>query len=149
MIDHGKDSYTTYYDGKYTTVPPLEDAIRGILCRNKRNEDRIVYLQEENKKLKEEHWRDGELQKMKTQLEQMKANYYRGFPISEEEWAAIKEWQEKHEEEAHGITSDFQRLRTGGAIGGRYSFKFVPTSIGVSGIVRCSCGAEFEFQEIG
>lgn len=43
MIDHGQDSYTTYYDGKYTTVPPLEDAIRGILCRNKRNEERFEF----------------------------------------------------------------------------------------------------------
>ena len=26
---------------------------------------------------------------------------------------------------------------------------FVPTSIGTSGVIKCSCGAEFEFQEIG
>ena len=148
MIEHGKDEYTTYYNGEYTQVYPLEKAVRAILCRNERNEDHIKRLQEENKKLKEERWKDDELQKMKAKLDQMTTDYYRGFPISENEWAAIKEWKEKHEAEVHGITTDEQRLRAAGSIGGRYSYHFAPTSIGVSGIVRCGCGAEFEFQEI-
>lgn len=33
--------------------------------------------------------------------------------------------------------------------GGRYEYIFVPTGLGISGTVVCSCGAKFEFQKIG
>lgn len=45
----------------------------------------IIYLQNQNKKLKEEHYKDTELQKMKEELERVRADMYRGFPISAEE----------------------------------------------------------------
>ena len=61
----------------------------------------------------------------------------------EKEKEAIDAWKLTHEEEAHGGNS------YSGSIGGRYSYHFVPTSVGTSGVVRCSCGAEFEFCEIG
>lgn len=149
MLEHGQNRYSTYYDKKYTDVYPLEDAVRAILCRNKDNEHRIKYLKEENKMLKEGTWKDEALQDMRAEYERMKADYYRGFAITEEEDKRIKEWQKKHEEEVHGLTTDKQRLKAGGTIGGRYSYHFVPTSIGTSGVVRCSCGAEFEFCELG
>jgi len=110
---------------------------------------RIQYLEEENKKLKDEAYKDSELQSMKVQFERMQAEYYRGFPISESEDAAIKEWMEMHDRKAHGLTTDAMRMKAGGCIGGRYSYHFTPTGIGTSGVVRCSCGAEFEFQELG
>lgn len=141
--------YSTYYEGKYTHVYELDDCVRAILCRNKNNEDKIKRLEEENKKLKEEVWKDEELSNMKERLEKMRKDYYRGFPITESEEKAIKEWQKKHEEEVHGLTTDKMKLKAQGVCGGRYSYHFVPTSIGTSGVIRCSCGAEFEFQEIG
>ena len=85
---------------------------------------------------------------MKAELERIRADYYRGFAITEYEDKIIKEWQKKHEEE-HNLTTDSLRLKAAGSIGGRYSYHFYPTSIGTSGVVRCSCGAEFKFQEIG
>lgn len=100
-------------------------------------------LQEKNYQLKEEYDKDEEIQKMKIKLEEMRSSIYRGFPISEEEEKRIQEWKEKHEKEAHNGSS------YAGAIGGRYSYYFVPTSIGTSGTIKCNCGAEFEFQEIG
>ncbi|RHS64535.1 hypothetical protein DW955_03270 [Ruminococcus sp. AM45-9BH] len=64
---------------------------------------RIIYLQNQNKKLKEEHYKDTELQKMKEELERVRADMYRGFPISAEQEQRIKEWQDKHDAEVHGL----------------------------------------------
>jgi hypothetical protein len=109
---------------------------------------RIIYLQNQNKKLKEEHYKDTELQKMKEELERVRADMYRGFPISAEEEKRIKEWQDKHDAEGHGLKTLKERVRAGGCIGGRYSYEFVSTSIGVIGIVKCNCGAKFTFQDL-
>ena len=81
----------------------------------------IIYLQNQNKKLKEEHYKDTELQKMKEELERVRADMYRGFPISAEEEKRIKEWQDKHDAEVHGLKTLKERVRAGGCIGGRYS----------------------------
>ena len=61
---------------------------------------------------------------------------------------AIKEWKEKHDTEVHGFKTLEDRLHAGGLIGGRYTYHFVPTSIGVSGTIQCSCGEEFEFCKL-
>lgn len=142
-------TYSTHFNGKYTEVYDLDDCIRAIQCRNRDNENRIKYLEKENKKLKEDAYKDEELQKMKERLDSMKADYLRGFPISEKEDKIIKEWQKKHEEEAHGLKTNEHRMKAQGVSGGRYSYHFVPTAIGTSGVVRCICGTEFEFQKIG
>lgn len=64
------------------------------------------------------------------------------FSISQKEWEVIKQWQEKHIKEKHN-GNDYA-----GAIGGRFSFEWIPTSIGEVGTVKCSCGEEFTFQEL-
>lgn len=142
--------YSTHYNGEYTTVYKTEDAVRAILCRHKHDLDTIERLEEENKKLKTEAWKDEELLQMTRQLDEVMAEYRRGFPISEAEEKAIEAWCDKHDEEAHGLDTDYKKLKAGGTIGGRYSYHFIPTSIGVSGTIKCNkCGAEFEFCEIG
>lgn len=141
--------YCSYYNGEWTQVYDLDECIRAIQCRNEDNENRIKRLTEENCKLKEEYSRDEEIQKMQKRLDKMQQDYWRGFPITEAEEKAIEEWKKKHDEEAHGWTTDRMRTKAEGIIGGRYSYKFVPTALGTSGIIRCHCGAEFEFQEIG
>lgn len=147
MID---TTYYTHYKGEYIQVHPVEECVKSILSRIESYEDTIKRLKEENRKLKDEVWKDEELQDMKEQLDKMKAKYYRGFPISKQEEIAIKEWKEKHEEEVHGLKTSLQRMNAQGASGGGYSYIFYPTAIGCSGVVRCnSCGEEFEFCEIG
>lgn len=141
--------YGTYFNGEYTHVYELEDCIRAIRCRNEDNEKRIKHLEEENRKLKAENHKDEEIQKMQSELDKMQKDYYRGFPISEKEAEAIESWKKKHEKEDHGLTNDNMRLKAQGVSGGCYSYHFVPTALGTSGVVRCHCGAEFEFQEIG
>lgn len=105
-----------------------------------RMESWIKSLQEENKKLKEDSYKDEELAKMKTELDRMKSEYYRGFPISEKEHDSIKKWKTEHEKKHKGGY---------GVSGGKYTYYFVPTSIGTAGVIECSCGKNFQFQEIG
>lgn len=109
----------------------------------------ILHLKEENKKLKDEAYKDTELQEMKNQFDKLFADYTRSFPISEKEWESISTWMRKHQEEAHGAKTEDQHLRLQGCSGGRYTYIFTPTGLGISGVIRCVCGAEFEFQEIG
>lgn len=109
----------------------------------------IRSLREENEKLKDEAYKDTELQRLKSELDKARKDMMRGFPISEEERNTIAAWKKQHDETVHGYKTAEDRLTAGGSIGGRYSYRFVPTSLGTSGTVRCTCGAEFEFQEIG
>lgn len=134
--------------GKWTQLYDLEECLRAIKVRNQNNEDRIKRLEEENKILKEEYSKDEDIQKMKQQLNRMKEDYRRGFPISGQEEKNIEKWKKKHDKEVHGYITDKMRLKAEGCCGGRYSYHFIPTSIGVSGVVKCNCGAEFEFSEI-
>lgn len=121
-----------------------------------RKDKQLLSLLEENNRLRDEAYKDNELaamheelEKMDDKLNEMYRNCARGFPITEKENAAIKEWVAKHEEEVHGIKTIEDKMMHHGCGGGSYSYHFVPTSIGVSGTIRCRCGEEFEFQEIG
>lgn len=126
----------------------VSNLCQGIVDKVDTYEKRIKYLEEENKKLKDEHYKDSEMQRMEAELEKAKDDLYRGFPISEEEEKRIKEWQDKHDAEVHGLKTLKERVHAGGCIGGRYTYHFVPTSIGVIGSVKCNCGAEFVFQDL-
>lgn len=102
-----------------------------------RQENWIESLQSENKLLKEEIYKDTELALMKSKYDEMKADYYRGFPISEKENIMIKKWIYEHEEShigGHGVS------------GGKYEYIFTPTGIGTIGVLKCSCGKELVFQ---
>ena len=82
--------------------------------------------------------KDEEIQYWKNLYEEERSANRHGFAITDEEYEAIAEWQRKHDAEAHGLRMNHERLAAGGAIGGRYFYKLVPTSIGVSG--QCICG---------
>ena len=129
-----------------------DKAVDEALCTIK---NKIMHLQrankalrEENRQLKDAAYRDNELIKMKTELDNFKTEYYRGFPISKEDEKKIEEWKNKHERYAHMIRSIDDRLGTGGSIGGRYTYEFIPTSIGTIGVVKCHCGEQFVFRDI-
>lgn len=71
--------------GSWCKVYELDKALRAIKVRNMNDIDRIRRLEEENKKLKEENYKDEEMAAMKAKLDKMQEDYYRGFPISDEE----------------------------------------------------------------
>lgn len=126
----------------------VSDLCQGIIDKADTYEKRIKYLEEENKKLKDEHYKDSEMQRMKAELKKAKEDLYRGFPISKEEEDKIKAWQLKHDTEKHGLKTMAQRVMEHGCIGGSLTWCFTPTSIGTVGTVVCSCGDKFTFQDL-
>ena len=126
----------------------IAEMLDEILDNYKVNEETINRLQGTIKNLKDEAYKDSELDSMKKELDTIRDDLYRGFPISEKEKKSIEEWRLKHEAEAHGRDTLEKRLSAHGAIGGSYTYIFTPTSIGVVGEFKCSCGETFTFQDI-
>ena len=87
----------------------VSDLCQGIVDKADTYEKRIKYLEEENKKLKDEHYKDSEMQRMEAELKKAKEDLYRGFPISEKEQEKIREWELKHDAEKHGLKTMEQR----------------------------------------
>lgn len=126
----------------------VSDLCQGIIDKVDTYEKRIKYLGEENKKLKDEHYKDSEMQRMKAELKEAKEDLYRGFPISKEEEEQIRKWQLKHDAEEHGLKTLEKKIRAGGCSGGRYAYHFFPTAIGMMGEIKCSsCGKKFIFKD--
>ena len=116
------------------TLQQVYDHYRIVCNRNN-------YLTKEIEKVKSEKYADEELSRLKSEYDKMKSDYYRGFPISEEEDKNIKEWIKNQQEKNPG---------SGGAAGGRFTYKFTPTGLGTVGtIIDGFTGDEFTFQELG
>ena len=108
------------------------DHYRSILARNE-------YLAEENKRLKSDAYKEEELSAMNAKYGKMRQDYFRGFPISEEEEEKINAWKQE-------IMKKYPA--NDGAIGGRFTYKFIPTSIGTIGRIVDGFSEEgFEFRE--
>lgn len=131
--------FGTFSNGRFITVPTVDEICEMLQAKFEHMQTRIDHLLEENAKLNDDAYKDNELASMKAQLEEMRADYYRGFPVDEAQQAAVRAWQKRHTEEQHGTKSDEQKLRLEGVSGGRWIYGFVPTSIGVGGV--CICGA--------
>lgn len=116
------------------TLQQVYDHYRSVCNRND-------YLKKEIEKVKSEKYADEELSRLKSEYDRMKSDYYRGFPISEEEDKNIKEWIKNQQEKNPGI---------GGAVGGRFTYEFIPTGLGTVGtIIDGFTGDEFTFQKLG
>lgn len=72
---------------------------------------------------------------MKDKLKIMSEEHYRGFPISAEAESQINEWKKNHR-------------HNDGAIGGTFTYEFIPTSIGTIGTIKCACGDSFTFEDL-
>ena len=129
-----KDGNIWIMDDIKKTLQQVYDHYRSVCNRND-------YLRKEIEKVKSEKYADEELSRLKSEYDKMKSDYYRGFPISEEEDKNIKEWIKNQQKKNPGI---------GGAAGGRFTYKFIPTGLGTSGTILDSfTGDEFTFQELG
>lgn len=129
-----KDGNIWIMDDIKKTLQQVYDHYRSVCNRND-------YLKKEIEKVKSEKYADEELSRLKSEYDRMKSDYYRGFPISEEEDKNIKEWIKNQQEKNPGI---------GGATGGRFTYKFTPTGLGTVGtIIDGFTGDEFTFQELG
>ena len=129
-----KDGNIWIMDDIKKTLQQVYDHYRIVCNRND-------YLTKEIEKVKFEKYADEELSRLKSEYDKMKSDYYRGFPISEEEDKNIKEWIKNQQGKNPGI---------GGAAGGRFTYKFTPTGLGTVGtIIDGFTGDEFTFQELG
>ena len=141
--------YSAYLNGKFhqfqgyeTCLEELANSIQEVLDYAERQENI-------NAELKAENWKDEQLQAMKKDYDEMKESYYRGFPITEEQSDEISRWQDQHWTNKHNAPDLRSRLAAQGAIGGTFEYRFVPTSIGTSGICRCkSCYGKM-LKELG
>lgn len=119
----------------FKTIHPLDESLDSIKTRFEEliqaNQSLFGQLQE----LKQEKWADERLIEMKDKLKTMSEEYYRGFPISSEAESRINEWKKNHR-------------HSGGAIGGTFTYEFIPTSIGTIGTIKCACGDSFTFEDL-
>ena len=113
----------------YEYVKNLQAVIDGL----EEKDNVINSLQEENKRLKDKHYKDAELQKLQERIDKLQGDCGRGFPITYNEQEVIDELREKHKK-----------------ICPHCSFKYVfdSSSIITFGYLKCNvCGDEIKFAE--
>lgn len=140
--------YYTQKDGKYITVPPIDDLCFALKEKFKNQEERITHLQEENERIKSEKYASEELSKMEKEIKTLKEEYRNGFPISDEEVKDVIQWKIQHDKEKHNAKTFEERLKLEGISGGRFKYIFVPTSLGIIGEIQCSCGEKYCFRDL-
>ena len=114
----------------------IENILQSLKEKFFRQEKEIERLRLENAKLKNGIWQEEEMAWLKAEYDRMKEEYHRGFSISKEEKAMINEFINQHK----GYY---------GAIGGGFSYQFIPTSIGIIGTIIASNGDKLVFRELG
>lgn len=90
-------------------------------------------LREELETLRDEKWRDEELERLTAERDALRSNCRDGFSLSRGEREKVSAWQEEHLNKYHPD-------RYFGAIGGNFTYEFIPTSIGTIGTCICSSG---------
>lgn len=116
---------------------------------NEKKDDLIEKLKLENERLKSGVYENSVVKELEEENKRLRQDCLRGFPITEEQQKLIREWQLKHEAEIHGRKTLEERLRAGGAIGGKYFYRHIPTSIGTVGEIVCEeCGRSFCFEDL-
>jgi|InofroStandDraft_1065614.scaffolds.fasta_scaffold56628_3 hypothetical protein len=129
---------------QFMRYPSFEKCMDGIKEIVKEQEQTIENLRKKVSELNDEHFRDEKLNQLQKELEKVKSDCQRGFPITEEEQRIIQEWKDTHFKEKHRD----RNLNWAEAIGGRFTYTFIPTSIGVIGEVTCSCGESMTFSNL-
>ena len=124
-------------DGKWVKVPEINKIAEQLVERYQYQSEQYELLKEENEKLKSNIWEKEEISKLKSERDLYQKQLTFGFGITEEENEKIKQWISNRED------------KNTGAIGGRYEYRFFPTSIGVvCKIVDTTNNESFTFREL-
>lgn len=134
-------SYFTHVDGEFKEVFEIDKSLEHLRDSIKMLEEENERLRKENTYLKEEYSRDEEVQKLNKKLEQAKEEARNGFIIPKYLNDKIEKWKKQHVREKHWDTLHNMPMSSG-AIGGRFTYEFIPTGIGNLITCKCSCGAE-------
>ena len=103
----------------------------------KKRDEEITRLREENKRLRDEAYKDSELQMMKRKMQAMQEELNRGFPITEDENTKIREWIEKHLTKRHKLI-----------VNGRFKYEFQDfAEVSVGSVVCTECGESITFRQ--
>lgn len=118
------------------SVPELLQAIEK---KFEYDNELLTELKKVNSELRDSHYDNKLITDLKLKLDNALSDLSRGFPISVNESKSIQEWKTKHIQVRHkGKTYS-------GAIGGRFSYHFTPTSVGVFGTIECDdCMAKYK-----
>lgn len=122
-------------DGTFTNVQSVHDIceyLKAIFIKQAKENER---LKEENEKLKSGIWKEEKMAELKDRYNKMEADYYRGFPITEEE-----------KEKINKFINDKTTVKTKFGLGLHY--EFTQTSLGTIGEVVTKLGERFIFREL-
>ncbi len=140
-IDANKTRDLFKNSGVFVSEKTIEDYLLNIKELSKSKDNQIQKLKAENAQLKDKNYKDNELDSMKKQVESakidmevMRRDMDRGFPITAKEKEAIHNWSKNHDKKEHKNPRGYH-----GTIGGGFDYVFTPTSIGTIGM--CVCGA--------
>ena len=124
-------------NGKWIKVQEIKKIAEQLVERYQYQSEQYELLKEENEKLKSNIWEKEEIDKLKSERDLYQKQLSFGFGITEEENEKIKQWISDRED------------KNIGAIGGRYEYRFFPTSIGVvCKIVDTTNNESFTFREL-
>lgn len=105
----------------------------------KKRDEEITRLREENKRLKDEAYKDSELQMMKSKCKAIKEELNRGFQISEDEELMINAWMTSH------VINEHKRF---GTRNGQFKYEFQDfAEVSVGSVVCTECGESFTFRQ--
>ena len=134
MID---TDFSRVKDGKWIEIPEIKKIAEQLVERYQYQSEQYEILKQENDKLKNLVWEKEEIASLKKELNALKKLMSFNYLITEEENEKIKKWISE------------RPIKNTGAIGGRYEYRFFPTSIGVIGkIVDMVDKESFVFREL-
>ena len=126
-------------NGEIITAPgDFQECLDGLALNYRLAMRQREYYRNELERVRDEKWRDKELQKLACENDNLRNKLARSFSISEQDNQLIQNWIMNHK--THPLK--------GGVSGGTFSYIFTPTSIGVCGAIRCNlCGKEYTFND--
>ena len=86
------DYGVTLENGQYIHIPDIDTLCTALKCKFEDQLDKIEYLQDKVKEIKDEKYKDKEIARMKSECDTANANLRRGFPVSAEESKRITDW---------------------------------------------------------
>lgn len=139
--------YSAHVNGTFMSVQDLDtvcDNLKELFDAQARENQR---LHDNLQEITDEAWKDTQLQKLRSELEQAREDLYRGFDITEKQAEKIANWKKEHEATQHRAITLEDRLARGGAAGGSFSYEFLPTGIGTFGSCVCNSCKSRAFRE--